>query len=72
MQRKEMTPNPDRLVYSVTETGLVLGLSRPMVYQLLNRADFPSFKVGRRTLISADGLRAWVQKQAGGMTDDRN
>ena len=27
------------------------------------RQDFPSFKVGGRTLISVDGLRDWVQRQ---------
>lgn len=54
----------DKLAYSSTETAQVLGVSRPTVYQLMKRADFPVFKVGNRTLVSADGLRAWVQAQA--------
>lgn len=53
----------DKLTYSPTETAQVLGVSRPTVYQLIKRADFPAFKVGSRTLISAEGLRAWVQAQ---------
>lgn len=53
----------DKLTYSPTETAQVLGVSRPTVYQLMKRADFPAFKVGSRTLVSADGLRAWVQAQ---------
>lgn len=54
----------DKLAYSPAETAAVLGVSRPTVYTLLKRADFPAFKVGARTLISAEGLRAWVQAQA--------
>lgn len=53
----------DRLTYSPTETAQALGVSRPTVYKLMARADFPSFKVGSRTLVSAEGLRTWVQAQ---------
>lgn len=55
---------PERLAYSPAEAAEVLGVSRPTVYQLMHREDFPSFKVGARTLISADGLREWVRQQA--------
>lgn len=54
----------DKLTYSPTETAQVLGVSRPTVYSLLRRADFPAFKVGSRTLVSAEGLRAWVAQQS--------
>ena len=53
----------NKLTYSPTETAQVLGVSRPTVYQLMKRADFPAFKVGSRTLVSAEGLRAWVEAQ---------
>lgn len=56
----------EKLAYFPTETALVLGVSRPTVYTLMKRADFPSFKVGSRTLVSAEGLREWVKKQAEG------
>lgn len=56
----------ERLTYSPTETALVLGVSRPTVYVLMKRRDFPSFKVGSRTLVSAEGLREWVKAQAEG------
>lgn len=52
------------LAVSAAEAARLLGVSRPTVYTLLNRADFPSFKVGNRTLISAEGLREWVKAQA--------
>ena len=53
----------NKLAYSVTETAEVLGISRPTCYTLLNRSDFPSFKVGSRTLIPVEGLRDWIQQQ---------
>lgn len=56
----------EKLAYSASETAQVLGVSRPTVYTLLKRVDFPSFKVGTRTLVSAEGLREWIRLQAEG------
>lgn len=56
----------DEVTLSVTETAAALGVSRPTVYTLLHRQDFPAFRVGGRTLVSAEGLREWVAAQAGG------
>lgn len=41
----------------------LLGVSRPTLYTLLNRSDFPSFRVGNRVLISVAGLREWIAMQ---------
>lgn len=60
----------DKVTLSVTETAAALGVSRPTVYTLLHRQDFPAFRVGGRTLVSAEGLREWVAAQAGGETCD--
>lgn len=54
----------DKLTYSVAEAAEVLGVSRPTVYTLIHRADFPVFKIGNRVLVSVDGLRRWVEAQA--------
>lgn len=68
MQKTEIS----KVTLSVAETAAALGVSRPTVYQLLKRADFPVLRVGGRTLVSADGLRAWVEAQAErGDTDAR-
>ena len=48
---------------SPAECARILGISRPKVYDLINQGGFPSFKLGSRTLISVDGLRAWIAKQ---------
>lgn len=53
-----------KLTLSISETAEVLGVSRPVVYQLTHRADFPAFKIGSRTVVSASKLREWVERQA--------
>ena len=58
---------------SVAEAAEALGITRQCLYSnLLHRKDFPSFKVGRRTLISAEALDRWIAEQAGGaaLSDD--
>lgn len=55
----------ERLAYSLTETAEVLGISRPTVYALIKQPGFPVFQIGGRKLVSVDGLREWVLKEAG-------
>lgn len=56
----------DKLAVGTTEAARLLGISRPTLYQLLNRQDFPSFRVGGRVLISVSGLQSWIDQQVGG------
>ncbi|MBM6976425.1 helix-turn-helix domain-containing protein [Intestinimonas butyriciproducens] len=51
------------LAVSPAECARLLGVSRPTVYTIINQDGFPSFKLGTRTLISVDGLRAWIAKK---------
>lgn len=51
------------LAVSAAEAARLLGVSRPTIYQYVGQAGFPSFKLGNRTLISVEGLRAWVDGQ---------
>lgn len=48
---------------STEDAAILMGLSVPVVRELTHRKDFPAFKVGKRTLISYDGLRQWAQEQ---------
>ena len=50
---------------SVEEAGKLLGVSRPTIYKLVHRAGFPVVRVGNRLLVSTEGLREWVKKEAG-------
>lgn len=52
------------LAVSLTEAARLLGVSRPTIYRYIHRTDFPAFRLGRRTLVSVDGLRDWISKQA--------
>ena len=54
----------EKLTITVEETGRVLGVSRAVAYELAKRADFPVVRVGRRLLVSTDGLKEWVKKQS--------
>ena len=57
----------EKLTITVTEMAAMLGVSRPTAYQILKREDFrAAFKIGSRTLISVEALRAWVDAQTGG------
>lgn len=60
-----MEDTTQKLALSVAEAAQLLGVSRPTVYTLTRQPGFPVFKVGTRTLISADGLRRWVSERAG-------
>lgn len=39
------------------------GLSKNTVYALVNRADFPKIRVGRKILIPRDALMRWLDAQ---------
>jgi len=56
----------EKLALSVSEVAQLLGISKPTVYELIHREDFPSFQIGRRTLISRVRLAEWVEAQAKG------
>lgn len=64
-----MSERQEPFAVSTTEAARLLGVSRPTIYQLINRTDFPAFKVGTRTLISVAGLERWVEAQAGGASN---
>ena len=54
----------DKIALSVTEAAEFLGISRPTMYKLINRADFPAdFRVGSRRLIHKEKLMEWVAAQ---------
>ncbi len=59
-----MANSLEPLAVSALEAARLLGISKPKVYELMNRDDFPAFRIGNRTLVSVDGLREWVRRQA--------
>ena len=43
--------SPDRLVYTVEEAGVLLGLSRWAAYAAAKRGDIPTIRIGRRLIV---------------------
>lgn len=42
---------PQRLTYTVTEAGVILGLGRSAAYGAAARGELPVVKIGRRLLV---------------------
>ena len=53
----------EKLALSAVEAAALIGISKPSMYLLCKRADFPSFYVGGRLLISKRGLEEWIEQQ---------
>ena len=57
----------EKLLLDVSEAAELLGISRPTMYQLMNREDFHAgIRIGARRKISRKGLEEWINEQAGG------
>jgi excisionase family DNA binding protein len=53
----------EKIALNVSEVAELLGVSRPVVYQLIHREDFPAFKIGKRTLVPRLALEEWANRQ---------
>ena len=51
-----------RLSYSIEEVIELTGLGRTTLYQLIGQGELPSCKVGRRRLIRAADLEAFLNR----------
>lgn len=56
--------NMEPIAVSAAEAARLLSVSKPTVYTLMERADFPRFRIGTRVLIPVEGLREWVRRQS--------
>jgi predicted DNA-binding transcriptional regulator AlpA len=52
------------LVLNAADIGRVLGLSKPIVYNLFHRADFPTIHVTeKRLIVTKEAFRNWLDTQ---------
>jgi len=57
----------EKIALDVSEAAALLGVSRPTMYQIMNRADFRAdFYIGTRRKVSRAGLIEWVESQTDG------
>lgn len=59
-----ITPSPvtssEPLAYSIENAGAAVGVKRDTLYRAIARGELTARKIGSRTVITADELRAWL------------
>ena len=53
----------EKLTMNVADLQQALGIGRGQAYELVNRADFPAIRLGRKILIPRDAFLRWLDKQ---------
>lgn len=53
----------ERMALSVAEVQESLGIGRNAVYNLVNRADFPKIRMGRKIIIPREAFLRWLEQQ---------
>ena len=55
----------EKLTVSVEEMANMLGISRPVAYELTHREGFPAVRVSeRRVIIPLESLKRWLEREA--------
>lgn len=56
------TEENERLAYSPAESARLIGASRSTLYPLITSGEIPSFKIGRRRLVTRQSLVEFLQR----------
>lgn len=54
----------NKATMTVKELAEQLGISIPKAYEIANRPDFPSIKIGTRTIIPVEQFKEWLKKES--------
>jgi excisionase family DNA binding protein len=60
---------PNAISYTIAEGVAVSGIGRSILYKHIKTGELPIIKLGRRTLIAADDLRALIERHRIVMSD---
>ena len=55
----------EQLAVSVPEAAKRIGVSRNLAFQMAQRGELPSVRVGRRRIVPLAALNRWLEEQAG-------
>jgi excisionase family DNA binding protein len=58
-----MKTSVQKNTYSAAEISEYLGISLTNAYNLMQSEDFPSFRIGRRILVTCDAFCIWLEEQ---------
>jgi excisionase family DNA binding protein len=62
MSTTTFTEPTTHLTYGPLEAAKALGISRSSIFELMKSGAIPAFKLGRRTLLRANDLTAFLEK----------
>ena len=54
-----------KLLIGAKEAAEMMDVSMPTFYQMAAMEGFPSIRVGKRILVSVDGLKTWIAQHYG-------
>jgi len=60
----------ERIVLTVEEAAKAIGLSRGSAYAAVRRGELPTIRIGRRILVSRDGLERLLASAGKGQSDE--
>lgn len=55
----------NKIMVTAKEAAAMINVSMPTFYQLAASDGFPALRVGKKILVSVDGLKAWVNEHCG-------
>lgn len=55
----------NRITITPKEAAGMLGLSMTTMYKLVHSEGFPSVRIGKKILVSVEGLKNWVNERSG-------
>ena len=63
IMRQPLIKNYDELPMFINATLLaqLFGVSRASAYELMSERDFPSFRIGKRILVTKENLVEWIE-----------
>lgn len=61
-ERNVKRMNTEKRTITVYELQEQLQIGRAKAYELVNSKGFPSLRVGRKILVSVEGLKKWIEQ----------